>query len=124
MISNIRHVTTDIEFKKAINNNKIVILVYYDKTRKKDQYFYKVFEELSKNIKSFGTQAIFIAVEYSEADSKLKNTLKKPPYIAMYINGKSELEQYGVVMDIYKDLYILKDSIRDITRSLGLKPPI
>ncbi len=124
IIANVKHISSETEFKKTISRNRIVLLVYYDRSKKKDLYFYKVFEELSKNVKSFGTQAIFIAIEYSQASTELKNILKEPPYIAMYIDGKSELEQYGVVMDINKDLYILKDSIRDITRSFGMKPPI
>jgi len=106
------------DVRKFISSNKLALIGFINSSKSEDKNFIKVLNYLEKRI---GNVISFALCDLKDnVDISSTHSITKTPLIKLYYNGKSIFEQEGSFDNFETDIYVLRISIKDVLRTIGI----
>ncbi len=108
------------ELREVINKFRIVLVAFIDK--KSDYYSIAHVLRFFEKIREPSIYSVVFTIT-DDNKSRVVSELgvKDIPTIRLYINGNIALEQYGVFESYDSNLYALKEGVKSVLRSRGIR---
>ncbi len=108
------------ELREVISRFRIVLVAFIDK--KSDYYNIARVLRFFERIREPSIYSIIFTITDSNRDRVLSELgVKDIPTIRLYVDGNIVLEQYGVFDSYNSNLYALKEGVKSVLKSRGIR---